>query len=93
MALVIPAPLHRYLRFGLGVGIVAEDHYLEIMVARARPTGLSIAASLRVAKYLSLIHISSAPHSAAGRSRYLATRKLAAMESPVGRARATMISR
>ena len=35
MALVIPAPLHRYLRFGLGVGIVAEDHYLEIMVARA----------------------------------------------------------
>jgi Tfp pilus assembly protein PilN len=52
MALVIPAPLHRYLRFGLGVGIVAEDHYLEIMVARARPTGLSIAASLRVAKYL-----------------------------------------
>ncbi len=52
MAVVIPARLRRWLRFGMGVGIVAGDHELEILVARARPNGLSVAGTLRVPNYL-----------------------------------------
>ena len=52
MAVVIPAQLRRWLRFGIGVGIVAGENELEILVARARPNGLSIAGFLRVANYL-----------------------------------------
>ncbi len=52
MAVVIPARLRRWLRFGMGVGIVAGDHELEVLVARARPNGLSVAGTLRVPNYL-----------------------------------------
>src|SRR5208283_2253068 len=52
MAVVIPARLRRWLRFGMGVGIVAGDHELEIVVARARPNGVSVAGTLRVPNYL-----------------------------------------
>jgi Tfp pilus assembly protein PilN len=52
MAVVMPAALRGWLRFGSGVGIVAGEHDLEILVARAQPNGLSIAGFLRVANYL-----------------------------------------
>ena len=50
--MVVPAKLRGWLRFGVGVGIVADERDLEIVVAKARPTGLAIAGSLRVADYL-----------------------------------------
>ena len=48
MAVVVPAGLRRWLRFGTGVGIVASEHGFDVLVARARPTGPTIAGYHRV---------------------------------------------
>lgn len=48
MAVVVPAGLRKWLRFGTGVGIVADEQGLDILVARSRPTGPMIAGYLRV---------------------------------------------
>lgn len=48
MALVVPAGLRKWLRFGTGVGIVAGERGFDVLVARARPTGSAIAGYLHV---------------------------------------------
>lgn len=52
MAAVIEAPAVRaLLRFGTGVGIVAEERDLEICLARVRPGGARLLGSLRIENY------------------------------------------
>jgi len=48
MALVVPVGLRKWLRFGTGVGIVAGEQCLDVLVARARPTGPAITGYLHV---------------------------------------------
>ncbi len=46
--MVIPIGLSKWLRFGTGVGIVASEHSLEVVVAKVRPTGARVAGELRI---------------------------------------------
>ena len=52
MALVVPAGWRRWLRFGLGVGVVAGERDLEAVVVRARPSGFVLRGYLRIADYI-----------------------------------------
>jgi len=45
---VIPAGLRKWLRFGAGVGIVAGEKGLDVLVARARPFGPAVTGYLHV---------------------------------------------
>jgi len=48
MAVVVAPGLRKWLRFGTGVGIVAGEGGFDVLVAKARPTGPSIAGYLHV---------------------------------------------